>query len=474
MKKIYTYILTIFITTRILFPVAVLAVDRPKLPDAPTAPTTDQTTTTPSDPKLPDTPDNYTPPVEENTDTSPTDNFVIDPADSGEILGGSINDQNVETPASQEATATTPTTTPTATNDTGITASNSTKDSSNQVGDVGIDTGDSDVVATLTNNANTNVLSDDNVMYGDPVEGVAIVNSGNGADSNNDGSVSISDASDTIQLNNADINNNLDASAVSGRNTASKNVGSSTINTGDSNVTGTIINNVNTNAAGVMVSEFNIVDDQVGDYVLDYDSACTFGCGSGTSVVNENNGSDSQNTGQVNVADDSQTFQSNIGNLNNDMVLVADSGNNEAKNNTGGDNTIKTGDANIAANILNFMNNNIAGNVVYGVVNVFGDLIGDIILPQSEIDKHSADVGLANSANGSGSENDSIANLSSTDQYQQFNQAEIINNIDLEATTGKNEAKDNTGGNNSISTGDSNIDANVTNIANNNIIGDNW
>jgi hypothetical protein len=475
MKKLYTYILTLFIVSRIISPVAVFAVDRPKLPDAPTSPTTQEETTQPSEPKQPDTPDNYTPAAEETTtDTTNSDTTATttDPANTDESSGNTVSDQTVD-PSNDQTDAELADSTKSADTTSDI-ADSTSGDASNQVGDVGIDTGDSDVTATLANDANTNILSDDNVMYGDPGEGVAILNNGNGSDSNNDGSAAVSNDSDTVQINNADVNNKMDASAVSGRNTASRNVGSSSIDTGDSNVTGTIINNINTNAAGVMVSEFNIVDDQTGDYVLNYDDNCTFGCGSGVSVANTDNGSNSQNSGEVNLADDSMTFQSNMGNLNNDMVLVADSGNNEAKNNTGGDNTINTGDANIAANILNFMNNNIAGNVVYGVVNVFGDLIGDIILPQSEIDKHAANVTLANNGNGSGSENDSIASLSQTDQYQQFNDAEIINNIDLEATTGKNEAKDNTGGNNSITTGDSNIDANVTNIANNNVIGDNW
>ena len=53
----------------------------------------------------------------------------------------------------------------------------------------------------------------------------------------------------------------------------------------------------------------------------------------------------------------------------------------------------------------------------------------------------------------------------------QQNNAEIINNIDLKAVTGQNDASKNNGGDSSIKTGDAKIVADIVNFVNNNIQG---
>ena len=63
----------------------------------------------------------------------------------------------------------------------------------------------------------------------------------------------------------------------------------------------------------------------------------------------------------------------------NNVDLYANTGGNSASRNTGGDNSITTGDATIVANIINFVNTNISGNgrLFVNVVNVFGSWFGD-------------------------------------------------------------------------------------------------
>jgi hypothetical protein len=67
----------------------------------------------------------------------------------------------------------------------------------------------------------------------------------------------------------------------------------------------------------------------------------------------------------------------------NNVNLSANTGGNRASYNTGGDSSITTGDANIIANIVNFVNNNIVGggNLFVNIVNVFGSWIGDFVTP---------------------------------------------------------------------------------------------
>lgn len=347
-----------------------------------------------------------------------------------------------------------------------------------EVGDTTIDTGDADASGAISNLGNTNVATDS--TSGDEQEGISILNSENGSDSENTGSVSVEDSEITIQDNDANLDNSLEVDSVSGKNSASKNVGNSEIDTGDANTSGTIMNSVNTNLEGAIVSEFNVVDDQMGDLILDYEANCVSGCsgfGGNVNMENSENGSDSENTTEVDLTDEKLTFQNNDADVENNLDLSANTGENRTDNNTGGDSTIETGDANVSGNVLNFLNNNIAGNVVYGVVNIFGELIGDIVVPEGYADTGVSvplNINMANTGNGSGSENLADADIIYSDEYAQFNNADIVNNLYVDANTGENKTSANTGGDNNIETGDVNVDAQILNIANNNFVGGDW
>lgn len=347
---------------------------------------------------------------------------------------------------------------------------------SSGVGDVEIETGDATSATQVTNTGNTNLAgsavaeSDDSTL-----ESAQIINAMNGTGSSNGSSATINNTDTTSQTNSASVNTNLNSSTVTGDNSASDNVGDTSITTGDANTSGTVLTMVNTNAQGVMVSEFNVVDDHVGDIVLDFAANCVLGCAGSPSVVNTGNASGSINTGSLDTTHTTTTFQDNEAVVGNDLVLTADSGNNTASSNTGGDTEITTGDANVAANVVTFANNNIAGNVIYGIVNIFGDLIGDIIFPEDQL--HTCCAGsivATNTGNGSLSANTSDVEIVNTDTTFQANTADIENNIIFEADTGNNSTSRNTGGDANITTGDTSIDANLLNIANANLIGGNW
>ena len=354
-----------------------------------------------------------------------------------------------------------------------------TTDGSAQVGDTKFKTGDATSTAGILANGNNN-YSASPVDSGAGAVGASIINDGNGTNSNNNGSATIVNNNTTGQDNNASVNNNLNQATVTGNNTASNNVGDTTITTGDANTTGTIVTAVNTNVAGAMVSEFNINDDHIGDIVLDFAANCIAGCDGGSLLTqNSGNGSDSDNTADLDITNNNNTFQNNDATIGNDLVLAADSGDNTASANTGGDTKIETGDANVAANVLTFANNNLAGNVVYGVINIFGDLIGDIIFPESELNSTGtcstcgSDVTAKNVGNGTDSTNTADVNIENNDAVFQNNDADITNNLVFDATTGGNQTNANTGGNSTIDSGDAGVDVNVLNVVNNNLFGGN-
>lgn len=354
------------------------------------------------------------------------------------------------------------------------------QDGSHGRGDPTIDTGDATVAGIITNNANLNTNGSGGTgSAGD----IYVGNTGNGADSQNTGEVNTTNDSQTIQTNNAVIGNSADLASISGQNDTSYNVGSTSITTGDANTSAAVINGVNTNIDGVAVVEFNVDDTHTGDIVLAFPttSCGQVGCGAAGDVTAKNtlNGSGSVNDAGVASVNDQMTFQNNTADVVNDLTLVADSGSNEASYNTGGDNTITTGDANVVATVGNFVNNNIAGagDVLIAVVNIFGDLVGNILLPESTI--ASSGMTAANTGNGSNTTNTAGITTTNTSSTQQANTANIINNLDVTAVSGENVAENNTAGfsngENVINSGDANLDVNVVNIANNNVSGgDTW
>lgn len=341
------------------------------------------------------------------------------------------------------------------------------------MGDTTINTGTANSSAVLGVDANTNVTG----VAGGEGSGATIANTGNGEDSTNSGSAVIVSDNNTTQNNSANVVNNLGQSSVSGDNTASGNTGGNvTITTGDANVSGTMITSVNTNLAGVMVSEFNIADNQTGDYVLDFAANCIYGCGTGDSaVINSGNGQNSTNTGDLVQVVDNNTFQNNDANIDNTMTLNALSGANHGDGNTGGNTTINTGDANVSANSLTMANNNLQGNILYGVVNIYGDLVGDIIFPEELINSCcTGSATAANTGNGQNSTNTGSVTDITNNTTNQTNLASINNNVGLDANSGDNTTSANTDGNNAIVTGNTSVDAQVLNVANTNVDGGVW
>ncbi len=341
--------------------------------------------------------------------------------------------------------------------------------------DSSITTGDATSTGAVITSANNNLAGSAGVI--ESSDGAQVVTSGNGPGSTSNGALTIDNNSATIQDNDADVSSALTQSATSGGNNNSTNVGGdSSIDTGDANVTGTIITAVNTNVDGVMVSEFNIADNHVGDILLDFGAGCVSGCGTGpTTVANTGNGSDSTNNASIDETNSNTTLQTNDAIVGSVLTLNADSGNNTSSSNVGGDSNIQTGDANVAGNVLTFANTNVAGDVIFAVVNIFGDLIGDIIMTEEAINACCGGTNLSaiNTGNGPDSTNNAGIDIENNDTVIQTNDAVIDNNLILDAQTGNNSASSNVGGNAAITTGDADVKASLLNVVNTNLLSGN-
>ncbi|MDP2671264.1 MAG: hypothetical protein Q8P13_02265 [bacterium] len=348
--------------------------------------------------------------------------------------------------------------------------------SDKNTGDGSVVSGDAGLVANLSSDANK-------VSIGamDPsicaistclaVSGEAS-NSNTGAGSENDASSESNSTTDVYIDNDLDVQNLTTLTANSGDNTADKNTGDGSVVTGDADLTLTAINVGNNVNVGAQV--FNVMDDQSGDLILNFDDLQVLqtAAGTGQASSNDTTGAESSNTASATSNTSNTYFIDNNGNLVNSTTLDANTGDNSASKNTG-DGTITTGDANVAVNVINFLNNTFlggAGELLLGVVNVFGNLNGDIVFNPPPVGETSTifspeSLNAANLTTGSDSANfaDSSTNNSSTLGVN--NTANVLNGINLNANTGDNTADKNTG-TSSIQTGDVNANLKTATIAN--------
>ncbi len=458
MKKIITSILVIAL---FLGQLPVGAQEFPTPPSAPTAPASPEPPTPPQSPSSPTAPNAPSTPT--LSDASPTPEPTPTPRERRQDRSSSPEptpSQDSSTQSTQQNNQSQPTNT----------------QPSQQNGETRIITGDAtgESIVITTGNSNQYAGTQSNEHYSG-----SIATTGNDADSKNTTLINNQPSSAMIQDNTAAVNTDLNQSTTTGNNSASGNVSNSFIKTGNANVSGTVITSMNTNVDGVMVSEFTVADDHRGDIVLQFAPSCVSGCNQGGTIgQTHGNGVDSTNTTTITNSSNDTTFQNNDATIGNTLTLSANSGNNMSSENTGGESVIYTGNANVSANLLTFANNNIQGNVLYGVVNIYGNLVGDIIFPEEYLmmapccEEQPLAISTAN--NGANSTNTTAINTSTTDTTIQSNDAIIENTLILNAQTGNNETTGNTSGDNRVITGNANIDANVVNIANSNITDGNF
>ena len=158
------------------------------------------------------------------------------------------------------------------------------------------------------------------------------------------------------------------------------------------------------------------------------------------------NGSFSDNTVNLDVSSDTNVDQNNDADIRNNVDSYASTGGNSADFNTGGDVTIRTGDATNNTQIVNAANLNVAT-----VENCNGcGTNTDVLI----------------SGNGAFSDNYARVDNDSDVDIDQDNDADIDNDVDAYAKTGDNSADFNTGGDVTIDTGNASTHVGILNVAN--------
>jgi len=253
--------------------------------------------------------------------------------------------------------------------------------------------------------------------------------SGNGSGSDNKVIVESNNKTTVNQNNTANVTNNVTTKADTGDNKANYNTGGDVyVNTGKADVTANVSNDLNKNIAEV--------------------DCCAAG---GADVTVKKNGSDSDN--KVGLVNENKTTvnQKNTANVTNNVGVDAQTGNNKAGENTGGEVHINTGKAFANVDVTTQANTNIArigsGNSATPTPSASFVIIG----------------------NGSGSDNEIAAALTNDTRLSQNNAANITNNVGADAETGDNKANYNTGGDVYINAGmggDSTVTVGVDNAVN--------
>jgi len=278
-----------------------------------------------------------------------------------------------------------------------VTGNNSADD--NTGGNVRVDTGNANTDVRVLNQANQNVANVDGCCNTDT--NVRI--SGNGSRSDNTATVSQTNSNYVTQTNDLTVDNTFDLNSNTGNNSASDNTGGNVrVGTGNASVDARAFTQGNANMATIGGSGTN--------------------AGSLSAVIS-GNGSHSDNTVDLTNDNTNVLDQYNTADITNDFTIDANSGNNSADDNTGGNVRLDTGRADIVAVADNRANFNVA-DVNCGCL---------------------MDVNARITGNGSHSDNTITADLTGDNFLTQNNDATYDNYLDLSGTTGDNSADDNTG-----------------------------
>lgn len=289
--------------------------------------------------------------------------------------------------------------------------------------------------------------------------------------------------------NDATIDRTVDATNDTGNNTLTDNIalngGTNSITTGDAETIQNISTVVNTNvvaqSAAVVIKD--VFEDSTEDINLSSIAPCF---APGTIITPES--FDIENTGNNVKLVDSQTVDSelvirnnNTADIQNDITLTSNTGDNSAINNISSGTSVSTGDAYTSLNLFTMANTNLVGNCYfYGVINLFGSQNGDIILPYELDVLHNSltplvfGSGVTNT--GDNTEINQSTNTENETIIKNTNNASVNESLTSTNTTGDNSLTDtiNFDTIGSIVTGDASSNHNVVDIINSNYVANNF
>jgi uncharacterized repeat protein (TIGR01451 family) len=248
----------------------------------------------------------------------------------------------------------------------------------------------------------------------------------------------------------ADITNTVDVDVNTGENTASDNEGDVNIDTGDAAAGANVVNIANQNLVGNnwLFAVINVFGVWTGDLIVPGEGLLDVADIDGYSnveIINDNN------------AD-----------IENNVDADANTGDNTIAEN-GGDGVVATGEANSIVNVVDIVNTNIVGdNWFFLMINNMGSWTGNILHWNDELDGYQTVFSYVFESLGGLFETSSGALT-----VHNTNEANIQNDVTVEANTGDNTAQGNDG-DTTVSTGDALAWVNIFNFINTNIVGNNW
>jgi len=358
----------------------------------------------------------------------------------------------------------------TTTNDSATTAGTGNNTASGGDGTASIETGDAFASANAINVINANIINSSGL--------IAFLNfffgNGGGIDlsgldlsyffGNSESTPSCSFDScgsslNVVNENGAVLDNTMFVQAMSGQNGANGQ-GTSTIATGNAYASANVINVINTNLLNshYLLLALNNFGDLLGDITLpgaDFFKKLMEHQSAGSSAAN-------MSVNNNNVAD-----------VTSSTTVAASTGSNNA---SGTPALITTGNAGAGATTVNQINTNlIGGTTVFILLNVFGPWTGSVQGLPEGLSWVKTPTGIA-IVSGSGDFSPlspSTSNENSTLAVSNNNNATVNNNIGVYALTGENQATS-ASGTASITTGNAFASANILNLVNSNVIGQNW
>lgn len=246
---------------------------------------------------------------------------------------------------------------------------------------------------------------------------------GNGYMSDNDIEVETSSNTVVKQSNVADVTNSVSTVSKTGGNSASYNTGGdSVVFTGNAGSWVTVANTLNTNSASVACCDEEGFDVTIDGNGANSDNEFEFENGEGKPRFDLKNQSDIT------------VLQENLARVDNLIESDAKTGWNDANYNTGGSSVVMTGSAESHAGVSTVANSNWAQ--IGGSAGLASSGLSAVI-----------------SGNGYKSDNEIEVELRKSTGVFQNNLAEVLNDVEADSSTGKNDANYNTGGMSLVETG---------------------
>jgi hypothetical protein len=310
-------------------------------------------------------------------------------------------------------------------------------------------------------------------------DGAEAVNGNTNEDSTNLTQDEVSQTLKVTNENQAAVETNLSVTSTSGENDLSQNQGEATLTTKETEIVANLINILNLNITGSDFTHLivNLFGDMTGEVNLEKISE-DYLCMDEDEVLaiarNVSTGDNSQNTALASYNQNLEISNQNQAALINNVDVKASTGENTLSGNEDNVDAL-TGRIKILTSIMNFINANFSGTDWYfAMVNIFGSLKGDLVLPDPNHYLANADGTLAvNQGTGPNSQNLAGANSQDNISSQNDNNAQVKNRVDVTGDSGSNLALGNED-ETTIDTGDVGLTAQIMNWLNYNLFGTRW